>query len=142
MQTKKKPLRPMYRTLRTFKPRADGFRSGLEARIAKQIEAAGQPVVYEKLRIPYTKPSSAHKYTPDFQLENSVIVEAKGVFDAEDRKKHILLKEQHPNLDVRFVFSSAKKPINPGSPTTVADWCRKYGFQFAEKDIPQSWFCE
>ena len=130
------------RLTRRISKRADGYRSGLEANIAKQIEAAGHPVVYETLRIPYIVPESKHHYTPDFQLPNGIIVEGKGIFDAEDRKKHELLKTQHPELDIRFVFSSSKKPINPKSPTSVGEWCKARGFKFADKLIPPSWFNE
>ena len=129
-------------TRQTFK-RSDGFRSGLEAKIAQQIHAqTGQPAAYELERIPYIKPESKHTYTPDFRLPNGVIVEAKGIFDSEDRRKHELIKAQHPQLDIRFVFSSCKKPINPGSPTSVAAWCEKRGFLYAEKFIPIEWFKE
>lgn len=130
-------------TRQTFKKRADGYRSGLESQIARQIEAeTGKPAVYEKLRIPYTMPQTEHHYTPDFQLPNGIIVEGKGIFDAEDRKKHELLKAQHPSLDIRFIFSSSKKPINPKSPTSVGKWCTDRGYQYADKVIPTSWFKE
>lgn len=122
---------------------ANGFRSGLEKRIADDLSSKGVPFNYEKLKIGYTVPSRDAKYTPDFVLlDNGIIVEAKGIFDAEDRKKHILIKEQHPELDIRLVFSRAKAPIYKGSPTTLAMWADKHGFQWAEKLIPQAWIDE
>ena len=98
--------------------------------------------MYEKYKISYTIPSSQHLYTPDFILPNGIIIEAKGIFEAQDRQKHLLIKQQHPNLDIRFVFSNIKTKIYPGSKTTVATWCEKHGFKYANKSIPPSWFKE
>lgn len=121
---------------------AKGYRSGLEEVIAQQITDAGFVAEYEKLKIEYVKPARKAKYTPDFRLHNGIIVETKGKFETEDRQKHLLVKEQHPGYDIRFVFSRSKTPIRKGSPTTYADWCIKNGFQFADKRIPEEWFYE
>lgn len=120
------------------------YRSGLEERVAKQLEAAGIAVVYEDKAavIPYTTPAEPHKYTPDFVLPNGIIVETKGIFDAADRKKHTLVREQHPEKDIRFVFSNSKAKLYKGSPTTYAAWCEKNGFQYADKLIPAAWLKE
>ena len=40
----------------------------------------------------------------------------------------ILLKEQHPELDIRIVFQDMKKPIYRGSKTTYAKWATDHGF--------------
>jgi hypothetical protein len=116
-----------------------GFRSGLEKRIADDLTARGVSFEYEKFKIPYVVPARDAKYTPDYRLPNGIIVEAKGVFDAEDRAKHILVKEQHPELDIRFVFSRQSAPIYKGSSTTHAAWATKQGFKFAEKLFPPDW---
>ena len=71
-----------------------------------------------------------------------LIVECKGRFTSEDRRKMRLVKEQHPDLDIRFVFSRSSSKINKGSKTTYADWCHKYGFPFADKLIPEIWLGE
>lgn len=94
---------------------------------------------YEKFLIRYEKPATSHRYTPDFKLPNGIIIESKGRFVAADRKKHLLVKEQHPQIDIRFVFTRSASPITKGSKTTYADWCRKHGFQFADKRIPEDW---
>lgn len=122
---------------------ANGFRSGLEKRVADDLTARGVPFDYEKLKIEYTVPEREAKYTPDFVLlANGIICEAKGIFDTEDRKKHLLIKQQHPHLDIRFVFSRANAPIYKGSPTTHAAWSDHHGFQWAEKLIPDAWLKE
>lgn len=122
---------------------AHGFRSGLEDVIAKQIETiTGVPAEYETIKISYTRPARVAKYTPDFPLPNGIIVETKGRFETDDRQKHILIKDQHPELDIRFVFSNSNSKIRKGSPTSYADWCRKNGFKYADKRIPEEWFNE
>lgn len=119
-----------------------GYRSGLEERLAKQLQEAGVGAGYESLTITYEVPTSTHKYTPDFPLTNGIIVESKGLFDSDDRKKHLLVKQQHPHLDIRFVFSRSSTPIYKGSKTSYAEWCYRYGFQFADKLIPEAWLKE
>lgn len=135
--------------LRISKPRSSqevgliyGFRSGLEEAIAERLTSKGVGFTFEQLVIPYTKPEKPAKYTPDFVLENGIIIESKGRFLTEDRQKHILIKKQHPHLDIRFVFSNSKSRISKRSSTTYADWCVKHGFLFSDKDIPDSWLKE
>lgn len=118
------------------------YRSGLEAKIAEQLEAAGLPVAFEQYKLKYVVPEREATYTPDFLLRNGIVIESKGIFDVDDRKKHLLIHEQHPELDIRFVFSSSRAKIYKGSKTTYADWCNKHGFQFADKLIPASWLKE
>lgn len=97
---------------------------------------------YEKYQIKYVKPASEHIYTPDFILSNGIIIEAKGLFQREDRMKHLMIKQQYPKLDIRFVFQNSKTKLYKGSKTTYADWADKHGFTYAHKVIPDSWFHE
>jgi len=119
-----------------------GFRSGLEEQIAKQLEEAGVKAGYESEKIAYIKPARNAKYTPDWILPNGIIIETKGRFVVEDRQKHLIIKEQHPDLDIRFVFSNSRARISKNSKTTYADWCEKHGFLFADKLIPFQWIEE
>ncbi len=119
-----------------------GFRSGLEERVAEQLDQLGIEYTYEKIKLKYIKPASQHVYTPDFVLANGIIVETKGRFLAPDRQKHILVKRHNPDLDIRFVFSNSNARISKTSKTTYAMWCRKHGYQFADKTIPQEWLNE
>ena len=116
-----------------------GFRSGLEMQIDEALKSQGIDGQYEQHVIDYVKPETKHKYHPDFKLPNGVFVETKGRFLTEDRKKHLLIKQQHPELDIRFLFQNSKTKISKSSKTTYADWCIKYGFQFADKVIPEDW---
>jgi len=116
-----------------------GYRSGLEMDINEALEEKGIEGEYEKHVIKYTIPESNHKYTPDFKLPNGIFIESKGRFMLDDQKKHILIRAQHPDLDIRFVFQNSKAKIRKGSKTTYADWCAKHGFMFADKVIPDAW---
>lgn len=120
------------------------YRSGLEQKIADQIGSVGIKVVYEdpKSKIVYEIPAKDHKYTPDFILPNGIIIESKGLFTAADRQKHLYIKSQHPEKDIRFVFSNSKAKISKKSKTTYADWCIKYGFKYADKLIPTEWLMQ
>ena len=120
----------------------NGFKSGLEETISIQIESKGIKVEYETEKVNYTIPASSHTYKPDFKLPNGIRVETKGRFVLTDRKKHLLVKEQNPTLDIRFVFTNSRNKINKKSKTTYADWCEKHGFKYADKVIPDEWFNE
>jgi len=129
-------------TVGTSKAIKNGYRSGLEDKIADQLKSLSVPVKYEERKITYSVPESLHTYTPDFELPNGIIIESKGRFVAADRKKHLLVKQQRPTLDIRFVFSNSKAKINKGSKTSYADWCDKFGFQYSDKLIPEGWINE
>jgi len=116
------------------------FRSGLEYRLAKELEDSGFTYEYEKLRIKYQRKPST--YTPDFELHNGIIIEGKGRFISSDRAKHLLIKEQRPELDIRFVFSNSSSKLYKGSNSTYASWCEKHGFLYADKLIPKDWLNE
>lgn len=120
----------------------NGYRSGLEDTNARLLKEKGIQYEYETLKIGYIKPASKHTYTPDFLLPNGVIVETKGRFITEDRKKHLLIKEQHPELDIRFVFSNPNQKLDKRSKTTYAIWAEKHGFEWAAKTIPMEWIHE
>lgn len=119
-----------------------GYRSGLEEVVADSLRILDIDGEYEKHKIKYIVPSTDHVYTPDFKLPNGIYIETKGRFVIEDRKKHILIKEQHPDKDIRFVFQNSRNKIRKGSKTTYADWCNKHGFLFADKVIPKNWLEE
>jgi hypothetical protein len=124
------------------KSAASAFRSGLEEKVCKQLNDAHIAHAYERYRISYLVPEKEHKYLPDFVLFNGIIVETKGLFDTADRAKHLLLRDQYPELDIRFVFSSSKSKLYKGSPTSYGMWCDKHGIKYADKLIPLAWLKE
>jgi len=115
-----------------------GYRSGLEERVSKELEESGVSYGYEAIRISYDI-IEQRKYTPDFVLSNDVIVETKGRFNTADRKKHLLIQKQHPNLDIRFVFQNSNAKLYKGAKSTYGQWCDKHGFMYADKSIPKEW---
>lgn len=119
-----------------------GYRSGLEASIRQQLEEAGIEPNYEGLHLKYTVPETKHIYSPDFPVGKHIIIETKGLFKLEDRKKMLLLKEQYPELDFRFIFHNANQRTDKRYSTTYRDWCEKHGFKWAHKQIPLEWLRE
>jgi len=119
-----------------------GYRSGFEHKVSDQLKENKIKFEYETTVIDYIKPQTNHTYTIDFTLPNGILVETKGRWVLEDRKKHLLIKKQHPELDIRMVFQSSKTKIRKGSKTTYAMFCDKHDIPWAEKVIPESWLKE
>lgn len=119
------------------------FRSGLEEALAIQISAADLPVIYEETTVNYIWPERPSRYTPDFEIPgpagDPIYIEAKGLFDVQSRHKMLLVKAQHPSMDIRFVFSNARSPLYKGSKTTYGQWADKHGFLWADRHIPDEW---
>ena len=116
-----------------------GYRSGFEHKVADQLKESKTKFEYETTVIDYIKPETHHKYTVDFTLPNGILIETKGRWVLEDRKKHMLIKQQHPELDIRIVFQNPRGKIRKGSKTTYADYCDKHDIIWAEKEIPAEW---
>ena len=123
-----------------------GWRSGLEEAIASDLKAKRVHYEYEAHTLEYLVPSRTAKYTPDFYITTKskkiIIIESKGRFLTADRQKMIRIKAQHPDLDIRFVFSRSTTTISKKSKTTYGMWSDKHGFPFADKLIPESWINE
>tara|TARA_R110002012_G_scaffold95955_1_gene231591 strand:- start:579 stop:1022 length:444 start_codon:yes stop_codon:yes gene_type:complete len=117
------------------------YRSGLEKQIAAFLQEVQTKVRYEQLKVEW-EDLRYRTYTPDFLLDNGIIIESKGIFDAEDRHKHTCIRKQHPELDIRFIFSNAKGRLYKGAKSTYTDWCIKNNFKFAHRVIPQEWLAE
>ena len=121
--------------------RKKGYRSGLELNTSKFLDELKYKYKYEGLKIEW-EDLAYRTYTPDFVLQNGIIVETKGLFNASDRRKHLMVKKQHPKLDIRFVFFNSKSKLYKGAKSTYADWCKKKGFDYADKVIPLEWLNE
>ena len=96
---------------------------------------------YEEFKIKWVDPKTK-TYTPDFVLENGIIIETKGRFISPDRAKHLAVRDQYPDLDIRFVFTNSKARLYKGSKTTYGMWCDKHGFKYADRLIPDAWLKE
>ncbi len=53
--------------------------------------------------------------------------------------KHLCVADQHPDIDLRFVFMTPFNRLSRSSKTTYGDWCSKNGFTFSKERIPKEW---
>jgi len=118
-----------------------GFRSGLEQTVAAQITKENHALRYETTKIQWVD-FSIRSYTPDFILDNGIILEVKGFWATADRRKHTEIRKQHDTLDIRLVFENSKRKIRKGSKTTYAAWCEKRDILYCDRVIPITWLQE
>lgn len=113
-------------------------RSKLELRFEDILKDFEVNYDYEVTKIPYTVPESKHTYTVDWTLLNGLLIETKGYLsDHRERYKYVLLKEQNPDLDLRFVFDNPNK-LCGGTKMTHGAWATKYNFKWCSiKDVDQ-----
>ena len=121
--------------------RKKGYRSGLEVKVAESLDSIGRKYRYEKVKIEW-EDLSYRTYTPDFVLDNNIIIETKGLFTSPDRRKHVQIKKQHPELDIRFVFTNSKSKLYKGAKNTYGQWCTQKGFKYYDRIIPEDWLTE
>jgi len=121
--------------------RKHGYRSGLEHKISIYLDELEQNYGYESIKIEW-EDLAYRTYTPDFILNNGIIIETKGRFLAADRRKHLAIKKQHPRLDIRFVFTNSRAKLRKGAKSSYAEWCIKYGFLYYDRIIPEDWLKE
>jgi len=114
------------------------YRSKFEASIAANLHAKNVAFTYESLRLDYTIEGT---YCPDFILPSGVIVETKGHFKPEDRRKMVAVKAQHPDLDIRLCFQNANEKITrKKNSMRYYEWCDRNGFKWCHKQIPPDWY--
>jgi hypothetical protein len=119
-----------------------GYRSGLELDTARYLKDRKVKFTYEIQKIKWDD-FKVRTYTPDFVLENGIIIETKGRFVGKDRAKHLSIRKQYSDkYDIRFVFTNPKARLSKVSKTTYGDWCDKHGFKYAHKTIPDEWLKE
>jgi len=118
-----------------------GYRSGLEEDTAAYLKKKKVKFTYEKEKIKWVD-LKVRTYTPDFVLANGIIIETKGRFISVDRRKHKEIKKQFPELDIRFVFDNSRAKLYKGAKSSYGDWCKKHGFKYADKVIPDEWLEE
>ena len=84
-------------TQRRHNPKA--YRSGLEKEVAAYLKPKQKKVRYEVLKVEW-EDLKYRTYTPDFVLDNGIIVETKGIFDNADRQKHLAIKNAQPTPEI------------------------------------------
>ena len=124
---------------------ANGYRSGFEDQIVKQLKEQKVRYGYETANLVYVVPESNHKYTPDILLANGTIIELKGRWVTADRKKLKLIHDQFPDIRFRILFSNSKTKISKKSKTTYGKYADKYlpNWEWADMRkhgcLPQAW---
>jgi len=146
-----------------FNALAAGFRSGLEKRMADELNKRGIQFEFEQAQIPYFKQAhhhkckecgseniySLHNYHPDFYLpEYGFYIETKGRFLGADRKKHVAIQAT-TDIDVRFVFQK-NDYLTKKKKQTYTGWCDSKGLPYfvivtktkkrEEQLLPEEWF--
>ena len=134
--------------------RKSGKRSGLEDRIAKELDDANIKYEYEPIQLEYDESLRKNLarcadcqskslirtgwYTPDFVLDNGLVLETKGYFDAADRRKMLAVIEHHPGLRIVILFERDNK-IRKNSKNRYSDWCLKNGIDFSIGELKPEW---
>lgn len=118
-----------------------GHRSKFEDNVVLALQQVKAKHTYEpkEAKITYTVQAT---YAPDIMLANYLLLEVKGWFKPEDRRKMAAVKESHPTLDIRFIFQNAYSPISKGSKMQNWSWAEKYGYKWSHAGIPVAWINE
>ena len=117
---------------------AEGYCSGLEDAIAAYLERQGVGFKFEAHTLPYQIPARHAKYTPDFYLGNGIIIESKGRFLTPDRQKMVLVRKQHPDLDIRFVFDNMNAYLVSQKDKEFQAWAKAtYGLATVPRSGPR-----
>ena len=111
------------------KPRNDSYKSNFERDVH---EFFGKQVTYEPDRINFTQPAVERTYNPDFKVKKNVYIETKGKLSLDDRKKHLWIKEQHPEITIIFLFINSQNKLTRKSNTSYQMWAEENGFH---------WYC-
>ena len=113
---------------------ASTYKQLLHARKKFGIEA----IKYEEEVLEYTISSD---YIPDFTVTfedgRKMYIECKGWQRPEDKRKMLLVRAQHPDKDIRFVFQRNNR--FPRSKTTYGMWADRFNFKWAVGSIPEDW---
>jgi hypothetical protein len=132
------------------------YRSKFEGRVGKELEDAGVKFEYEVYSYEYEEPLRKNMarcaecnstllvrvgwYTPDFFLDNGVIIEAKGRWTAADRRKMLAIEKAH-GLGIKMLFMRDNR-IHKNSSTFYSDWCMQNNMDFAIGQVPKEWYSE
>lgn len=139
------------------------YRSGLEYAFAKDLELKKIEFRYEPETIQYRKRvakgvcdacggDKTHQrrtYLPDFVVVlkghsgrggDTVYIETKGRLTPADRAKMVAVKQDNPELDIRFIFGANNKLNNKNKNERYSDWAEKHGFRYSIGPVyPSEW---
>jgi hypothetical protein len=134
------------------KKRESGYRSTAEELLADSLKQSGMGFKYESLKLEYEKPVRRGKcsecngkkvvkvatYTPDFILDNGIIIEYKGRFTPSDRTKLIAVVRSNPDVKIRLLFGSDNK-LSKNNEKRYSTWATEHGFDYAIGTPPKRW---
>jgi len=90
--------------------------------------------------------SRANRFYPTFIVTcddgTRVVLQQKGRFVTADRQKLRLLKQQHPTVEFRMIFSNSAQRISSTSATKYSDWCERFGIAYCDGKPSQEWIEE
>ena len=123
-----------------------GYRSGLEVDQIQKLKSLGIDFGYESEKIHFVQPAKKRSYTPDIVFKKKdgtkMYIELKGEWVRDDRLKHVMIHEQYPGIDIRYVFTRSTDKISKVSKTTYGDYCTDRGWLYADEEIPAEWLNE
>ena len=127
--------------------KCDRTRSGFESKVLLDLRNRGVSYEYEPDHevLDYV---IEHEYHPDIALVNGILIEVKGFFLVEDRRKMIAVRKQNPEKDIRLLFQNSSSPVEgavrrkDGTKLTNREWAEKQGFKWASRVVPQGWIDE
>jgi len=119
------------------RPIRSPYRSQFEVSVA---DILGDKADYEPERINFIQPAQSRYYLPDFKTKTGIYIECKGKWTSDDRKKHVWLREQHPEKRIVILFQNANVKLNKRSKTSYADWATKNNIEwldFKQHGVPK-----
>lgn len=117
--------------VRVRKKYLGGTKNLFEEEVYKDLKKRKVKFKYEARKLPYV---IASHYKPDWDIDTptgTMIVETKGYFRPEDKRKFLAVRKQHPELDLRILFYRINKKDTR--------WAEKNGIRYAIRIIPQEW---
>lgn len=135
------------------------YRTEFEALTAEYLLSRDISFEYEPARLRYKDKDGRKRITqPDFHLKpksndphGGMFVEAKSLLKHDHLSRYEHLKEQRPDLDIRFVFEEPDRTISHYSvddgggetrAVSYAEWADMNGFKWAGETIPNAWIKE
>jgi hypothetical protein len=131
-------------------------RSGLEIKVAEQLEDEGVKFEYEPRTFEWEDKQSRarclecgskevyqrRKYLVDFAVGPSSYIETKGRLTSGDRKLLKGVRECNPDIDLRLIFDRDNK-LSKQSKTRYSEWAAQFGFAYAIGGrVPPNWIKE
>lgn len=138
--------------LRNLSKSSGGFRSKFEHEVAQDLKKRKIKFKYEPFKLyykSYVRRAECEEcgsedvfvlrpYTPDFVLDNGVIIEAKGKLTPETRTKMEEIISSNPRSDIRMLFQRDNW-LTRAKKNKYSDWCGWKNIPYAVGQVPKKW---